>query len=112
MAAGASLVAAGAFGWYLVAADDERATAAQEATATERFVAELRSQPAPSSLRRTPDADLVALGERFCTGLRRTGSSLRVVFEDQLAGRVYDGQSQVVAAARRHLCPDLPDRDA
>lgn len=112
MAAGASLVAAGAFGWYLVAAEDERATAVQEATATERFVAELRSQPAPSSLRRTSDADLVALGERFCDGLRRTGSSLRVVFEDQLAGRVYDGQSQVVAAARRHLCPDLPDRDA
>lgn len=109
MAAGASLVAAGAFGWYLVD-DDERATAARESTATERFVAELRSQPAPSSLRRTADADLVALGERFCDGLRRTGSSLRVVFEDQLAGRVYDGQSQVVAAARRHLCPDLPDR--
>lgn len=74
-------------------------------------MAAVRAQPVPDSLQRTTDADLMALGLRFCDGLRRTGSSLAVVFEDQLAGRVYDGQSQVVTAARRHLCPTLPDRD-
>ena len=110
VALAALAVAAVAFGWYLVTMDDDRRPAARGAEA--EFVAMVRSQPVPASLQRTADADLVALGRRFCDGLRRTGSSLAVVFEDQLAGRVYDGQSQVVAAARRHLCPTLPDRDS
>jgi hypothetical protein len=104
------MVAAAAFGWYLVTAD----TPARSSTATpapaQAFVADLRSRQLPASLRRTSNDDLVALGERFCTDLRRTGNSLDVVFQDQLAGRVYDGQSEVVTAARRHLCPDVPDR--
>ncbi|HVF74311.1 MAG TPA: DUF732 domain-containing protein [Acidimicrobiales bacterium] len=96
--------------WFLVASagDDAKAPSRPEVA----FVSAVRAQPVPVSLQRSADADLVALGRRFCEGLRRTGSSLAVVFEDQLAGRVYDGQSQVVTAARRHLCPELPDRDS
>lgn len=102
------MVAAAAFGWYLVTAD---APARSSTPGPEQaFVADLRSRQLPASLRRTSNDDLVALGERFCHDLRRTGSSLDVVFQDQLAGRVYDGQSEVVTAARRHLCPDVADR--
>ena len=104
-------VAAGSFTWYLLAGTDRDTAADRPPSAEAQFVADLRAQHLPTSLRRTADADLVALGERFCDGLRRTGSSLAVVFEDQLAGRVYDGQSQVVTAAQRRLCPELPDRD-
>ena len=103
----ALVVAAGGFGWYLVTVEEP----ARPPTPAEAFVADLRGRLLPPSLRRTSDGDLVALGERFCDSLRRTGSSLEVVFEDQLAGRVYEGQSEVVTAARRHLCPELPDRD-
>ena len=109
MALGALAVAAVGLAWFLVAADAP--ARAPSPSPTEAFVADLRDRRLPASLRRTSDGDLVALGERFCEGLRRTGSSQAVVFEDQLAGRVYDGESEVVAAARRHLCPDLPDRD-
>lgn len=102
-------MAAVAFGWFLLSAGVDSPSAAQGPEA--QFVANVRAQPLPGSLQRTGNADLVALGRRFCDGLRRTGSSLAVVFEDQLAGRVYDGQSQVVTAAQRHLCPTLPDRN-
>lgn len=108
MAVAASVVAAVGFGWYLVATDEPARLPSRAAA----FVADVRDRQLPASLRRTSDADLVALGERFCESLRRTGSSLEVVFQDQLAGRVYDGQSEVVTAARRHLCPDVPDRAA
>lgn len=101
-------VAVAAFGWYLVTAE----APTRPPTQAELFVADLRARQLPPSLRRTSDDDLVALGERFCDALRRTGSSLEVVFQDQLAGRVYDGQSEVVTSARRHLCADVPDRDA
>ena len=104
----ATTVAIAAFGWYLLTAEEP----ARPPTQAEMFVADLRGRQLPPSLRRTADDDLVALGERFCDALRRTGSSLEVVFQDQLAGRVYDGQSEVVTSARRHLCPEVPDRAA
>lgn len=92
------------FGWYL-------ATYQGPPVPHDTFVAVLRDQPLPDSLRGRGDEELVRLGEHFCTALKRTGSSLAVVFEDQQAGRVYDGESDVVTMAKRRLCPSLPDRD-
>lgn len=106
LAAASLSVAAIALGWYLLAERPARLDPPEKA-----FVAELREGQVPASLRRTSEGDLIALGERFCAALGRTGSSLDALFQDQLAGRVYDGQSEVVRAARRHLCPDLADRD-
>lgn len=107
MAAAASAVALGAFAWYLLA-PAERSPAA---SAEKRFVADVRARPIPAALARAGDDDLVALGRRFCDALGRRGSSLAVLFEDQLAGRVYDGETEVVVAAQRHLCPGVADAD-
>ncbi|MGH9009565.1 MAG: hypothetical protein ACRDYF_06895, partial [Acidimicrobiia bacterium] len=58
------------------------------------------------------DVELVNRGAAYCAQLARTGSSLKAVFALQLAGETHPGDVYVTAAARRVLCPGLPDSDS
>jgi hypothetical protein len=101
---GSVVLAAGSVTAFVVLRSDERST-------TEKaFLAELRLET-NAALRAKDEDTLLEDGERFCRDLGETGSSLKAVFERQKAGESYPGLGQVATAARKHLCPELPDAD-
>ena len=77
-----------------------------------RFVKQVRGTDHLDELGRVKDAELIKRGAAYCTQLAKTGSSLQAVFALQLAGQTRPGDVYVTAAARRQLCPDLPDADS
>lgn len=81
------------------------------AAATEAFLAEVRKSPGKPDLANLDDNRLVTSGDEYCDALKEKGSSLGAVFELQLQKKTFKGQVYVTTAARRHLCPELPDRD-
>lgn len=102
---GSVVLAAGSVTAFVVLRSDG------ERSPTERaFLAELRLE-ANAALRAKSEDTLLADGERFCRDLAETGSSLKAVFERQKAGESYPDLGKVATAARRHLCPELPDVD-
>ena len=76
------------------------------------FVSQVRTADGQHELAGVKDVELVNRGAAFCAELAKTGSSLKAVFELQLAGRTHPGDVYVTATARRILCPKLPDSDA
>ena len=82
------------------------------ADARKTFVSQVRAAGDQKELSDVDDVDLVNRGADFCVQLEKTGSSLKAVFELQLAGRTYPGDVYVTATARRILCPNLPDSDS
>ena len=76
------------------------------------FVAEARATDGERELDEADDVDLANRGAAYCARLAETGSSLKAVFALQLAGETHPGDVYVTAAARRHLCPDLPDTES
>jgi len=101
---GSVVIAAAAVTAFVVLWGDER-SAAETA-----FLAELRLET-NAALRDKDEDTVVEDGERFCRDLRETGSSLKAVFERQKTGESYPGLGEVATAARKHLCPHLPDAD-
>jgi hypothetical protein len=82
------------------------------ADARTAFVHQVRAADEAGELKAVKDVDLVNRGANFCTELARTGGSLKAVFALQVAKLTRPGDVYVTGAARRLLCPDLPDGDA
>ena len=87
--------------------DARRFRADQRAT----FVRQVRDAGGQKELAGVDDVELVNRGAAFCAELAKAGSSLKAVFALQLAGQTHPGDVYVTAAARRVLCPNLPDSD-
>jgi len=75
------------------------------------FVEQARTADGQDELADVEDAELVNRGAAFCAELAKAGSALKAVFALQLAGQTHPGDVYVTAAARRVLCPNLPDSD-
>jgi hypothetical protein len=75
------------------------------------YVKQVRTADPLHDLAGVKDVELVNRGAAFCAQLAKTGSSLKAVFELQLAGQTHPGDVYVTATARRMLCPGLPDSD-
>ena len=82
------------------------------ADARSAFVHQVRAADETGDLKTVNDVDLVNRGANFCSELARTGSSLKAVFALQVAKLTRPGDVYVTGAARRLLCPGLPDGDA
>ena len=76
------------------------------------FVKQVRASEGLAELAGVEDVELVNRGAAFCTELGKAGSSLKAVFALQLAGQTHPGDVYVTSAARRVLCPNLPDADS
>ena len=81
------------------------------ADARKVFVNQVRTADGQDELADVEAVELVNRGAAFCVELAKAGSSLKAVFALQLAGRTHPGDVYVTAAARRVLCPNLPDSD-
>jgi hypothetical protein len=81
------------------------------ADARKVFVDQVRDSDGQDELAEINEGELVNRGAAFCTELAKAGSGLKAVFALQLAGRTQPGDVYVTAAARRVLCPNLPDSD-
>ena len=81
------------------------------ADARKTFVSQVRAAGGQDELDGIEEVDLINRGAAFCAELAKAGSVLKAVFALQLAGRTHPGDVYVTAAARRVLCPNLPDSD-
>jgi len=76
------------------------------------FVRQVRAADQAGELKDVDDTELVNRAANYCIELARTGSSLKAVFNLQLAKLTRPGDVYVTGAARRVLCADLPDSDS